>query len=74
MNLLDNLNNELMDPVLDDNQFDNDSVVVEIAGSAEDVDEMQIVEANTVGSEGVDDTCYDEPLAIFDQVFDISSE
>jgi hypothetical protein len=74
MNLLGNLNDELMDPAPDDNQFDNDSVDAEIVNSAEDMNEVQIVEGNSVGSEAVDDTCYDEPLAIFEQIFDITSE
>jgi hypothetical protein len=74
MNLLGNLNDELIDPVPDDNQFDNDSIDAEIIDSAEDMNEVQIVEGNSGGSEAVDDTCYDEPLAIFEQIFDISSE
>jgi hypothetical protein len=75
MNFVANLNSELTDALFDDNQYDNDSIGAEIVDSAEDLNEVQIVESNSEGSEGgVHDTCYDEPLAINEQIFDISSE
>lgn len=76
MNFVANLNNELTDAIFDDNQFENDSIGAEIIDSAEDLNEVQIVESNSEqgGEGGVHDTCYDEPLAINEQIFDFSPQ
>jgi hypothetical protein len=74
-NFVANLIDEMKDAMLDDNQSDNDSIGTEVIDSAEDANEVQRVDGNTVESEGGgDDTCYDEPLAINEQIFDIPSE
>lgn len=69
-----NLNDELDNTLLDDSQLNNYPMGVDNVESADDINEVQIVEANNVGSSVVDDTCYDEPLDVFEETFDLSVE